>query len=133
MLSTMLRAASTGGLGSLYATYAAFMLKSVPYDVAELATYSQMCDWREAAAAAAADGGSSEQAAPGWQAQLGGALAAMPSSASDMLIGGSLPLPQLGWLAAASPPLPACLPATLSCRSRPCASGVCFFPCRLQC
>lgn len=81
MLSVMLREASTRGLGSLYATYGAFMLKSVPYDVAELATYSQLCDWREAAGAGGAPAGG------GWRGALGAALAAMPSSASDMLIG----------------------------------------------
>ncbi|PRW33110.1 mitochondrial carrier [Chlorella sorokiniana] len=91
MLRTMAREASTRGLGALYATYGAFMLKSIPFDVAELATYSQMTDWREAAAARAAvgDGGSSSgsNASSSWRGRVGEALATMPLSASDMLIG----------------------------------------------
>lgn len=84
MLRTMAREASTRGLGALYATYGAFMLKSIPFDVAELATYSQMTDWREAAAARAAGGGGGGDT---WRGRVGEALAAMPLSASDMLIG----------------------------------------------
>ncbi len=93
MLHTMAREASTRGLGALYATYGAFMLKSIPFDVAELATYSQMTDWREAAAARAAAGasgggsGGSSGGGGGWRERVGEALAAMPLSASDMLIG----------------------------------------------
>lgn len=87
MLSMMAREASTRGLGALYTTYGAFMLKSIPFDVAELATYSQMTDWREAAAARAAAGESSSGSSSGWQGRVGEALAAMPLSASDMLIG----------------------------------------------
>lgn len=45
------------------------------------ATYSQMSDWREAAAAGGSSGGGA------WRARVGGALAQLPSSASDMLIG----------------------------------------------
>lgn len=88
MLGSMMHAASTGGLGSLYATYGAFMLKSVPYDVAELATYSQLCDWREAAAGAGAGASAEQKQQQHWRGRLGAALAALPSSASDMLIGG---------------------------------------------
>lgn len=87
MLRTMAREASTRGLGALYATYGAFMLKSIPFDVAELATYSQMTDLREAAAARAAAGESSNGSSSGWRGRLGEALAAMPLSASDMFIG----------------------------------------------
>ena len=60
----------------------------MPYDVAELATYSQMCDWREAAAARAAAGpGAAAGAGEHWRERVGAALARLPSSASDMLIG----------------------------------------------
>lgn len=93
MLHTMAREASTRGLGALYATYGAFMLKSIPFDVAELATYSQMTDWREAAAARAAAGASSSSSSGGsggWRERVGETLAAMPLSASDMLIGDPL-------------------------------------------
>ena len=42
MLGNMAAALSGGGLRSLYGGYTAFMLKGIPYDVAELFTYSQL-------------------------------------------------------------------------------------------
>ncbi|KAI3431773.1 hypothetical protein D9Q98_010529 [Chlorella vulgaris] len=90
MLGSMMREFSSHGLASLYTTYGAFMLKSIPYDVAELATYSQMCDWRAAAAAraAAADAsGRQRPAASTWRESVGGMLAAVPDGTGDMLIG----------------------------------------------
>jgi hypothetical protein len=86
----MMREFSSHGLASLYTTYGAFMLKSIPYDVAELATYSQMCDWRAAAAAraAAADAsGRQRPAASTWRESVGGMLAAVPDGTGDVLIG----------------------------------------------
>jgi hypothetical protein len=89
MLRSMAREASARGFGALYATYGAFMLKSIPYDVAELATYSQLVDWRAAAATAAA-GGQAQRG--GWRGALGTALAAMPESTGDLLIGATVEL-----------------------------------------
>ena len=64
MLHNMADAARLGGLGCLYHGYLAFLAKSLPYDVAELFTYSQL---------SALEGG--------------GALHAMPAGCRDMLIG----------------------------------------------
>lgn len=46
ILSDMLSALSHGGLGALYWSYGAFLLKSIPYDVAELFTFSQLSEWK---------------------------------------------------------------------------------------
>ena len=58
MLSSMLGTALRQGLAAIYVSYGAFMIKSIPYDFAELVTYSGMCDLREAAAARQVGGGS---------------------------------------------------------------------------
>ena len=42
MLKDMMGALSSRGLGALYWSYGAFLLKSIPHDVAELLTYSQL-------------------------------------------------------------------------------------------
>ena len=42
MLSNMATAFGVGGLGSLYWGYAPFLLKAIPYDVAELFSHSQL-------------------------------------------------------------------------------------------
>ncbi len=45
MLHNMADAARMGGFGCLYHGYLAFLAKSLPYDVAELFTYSQLSAW----------------------------------------------------------------------------------------
>ncbi len=42
MLTNMSAALRTNGIGALYSGYLAFILKSLPYDVAELVTYSEL-------------------------------------------------------------------------------------------
>ncbi|KAK9915977.1 hypothetical protein WJX75_006833 [Coccomyxa subellipsoidea] len=42
MLNNMSAALRTNGIGALYSGYLAFILKSLPYDVAELVTYSEL-------------------------------------------------------------------------------------------
>ena len=42
MLRNMANELQRGGLGALYWGYAPFVLKALPYDVAELFTYSQL-------------------------------------------------------------------------------------------
>lgn len=90
MLGTMVSSALCQGLASLYWSYGAFMIKSIPYDYAELVTYSHMSDLRDAAAlrqrhkgGAGVHGG----AGPRWQEQLGDAMARAPSGMGDMVIG----------------------------------------------
>ncbi len=73
----LLAALSTGGAGSIFGGYTAFMIKSVPEDMAELLTYSRLSAAREAA------GGDSSAAAPLR------ALAQLPDEAADMLLGGT--------------------------------------------
>ena len=62
MMANMAAAAQLGGLGCLYHGYLAFLAKSLPYDVAELFTYSQL-------------------------SALGGPLQALPAGCRDMLFG----------------------------------------------
>jgi hypothetical protein len=62
MMANMAAAARGGGLGCLYHGYLAFLAKSLPYDVAELFTYSQL-------------------------GALGGPAAALPAGCRDMLFG----------------------------------------------
>lgn len=42
LLAGMAAAVGGGGLGQLYAGYVPFLVRTLPYDVAELATYSQL-------------------------------------------------------------------------------------------
>ena len=62
MMANMAAAAQVGGLGCLYHGYLAFLAKSLPYDVAELFTYSQL-------------------------SALGGPLQALPAGCRDVLFG----------------------------------------------
>ena len=62
MLGNTAAAARGGGMGCLYHGYLAFLAKSLPYDVAELFTYSQLSG-------------------------AGGPLLALPDGCRDMLLG----------------------------------------------
>ena len=51
LLAGMAAAVGGGGLGQLYAGYVPFLVRTLPYDVAELATYSQLTALRPRARA----------------------------------------------------------------------------------
>ncbi|GAB4823614.1 hypothetical protein N2152v2_010660 [Parachlorella kessleri] len=117
MMGTMLSTAVCQGLGALYWSYGAFMIKSIPYDFAELVTYSSMCDMRvagegrqqrrraatavPAATAALRDVATlaqhqvvaglqaegSSSSSSSWQDRLGDLIASSPSGMGDMIIG----------------------------------------------
>ena len=68
MLMSMARLVATQGLAPLYCSFVPFLLKSIPHDVAELFTYSQLND-------------ALSQNGPK------GVLSSMPLEAKDMLVG----------------------------------------------
>jgi hypothetical protein len=81
----MRQAVKLGGPGALFYGFGAYLMESVPYDVAELGVYGSLRDWidgRRAALGVADDGGSGGGG--------GAAAAAWPSAAaaSGLLLGG---------------------------------------------
>lgn len=77
MLTSMIKTVSAQGLPALYWSFVPFLLKSIPHDVAELFTFSQLNDLRSGSA----------NDLTGWQRSSAEALARMPCSLSDMAIG----------------------------------------------
>ncbi|KAK9809175.1 hypothetical protein WJX72_010841 [[Myrmecia] bisecta] len=76
MLGNMRSALSAGGVSSLYWNYSPFLLKAIPYDVAELFTYSQISEMQRNAR--------EKGAAPQGLAAL---MQQVPQEMMDMLIG----------------------------------------------
>jgi solute carrier family 25 (mitochondrial S-adenosylmethionine transporter), member 26 len=129
VLGNMFRAVNASGPAVLYSSFVPFLLKSIPNDVAELLTFSQLQDMRVEANKAATWGRSSQGA-------LVGALTNVPTSVGDMLIGAlaaataaivAMPFDTTFTRMHLTPSAPACPLGSNGARGSPLGSANAFF------
>jgi solute carrier family 25 (mitochondrial S-adenosylmethionine transporter), member 26 len=82
MFGAMWTAAATRGVAGLYCSLLPFLLKSLPNDVAELCTFSQLSGLK---ASHAGDAATAKE--DGWRRRIVGVLAGMPDGAADAAMG----------------------------------------------